>query len=242
MRHFHISPVLLTSWSFLVGAQPQTQYIISLEVISSLAPCASAGISQVVQQLTSSACLTPATALASCACTDPQSSAIASSIASNVREGCGTTASEDVNSALTVFSVYCAGGSQTTFPGPTATLTEYINNIQAISSVGQCASSGLVGVVQSLTVASCPAPPTALVSCACFKDNNSAAISAAIQTAVQQSCGTTAFAQVTGAVGVFNAYCGSAGITPPTTSGSKIGRDDFACISANVKLYCSSIC
>jgi hypothetical protein len=178
MRHFHISSVLLASWSFLVGAQPQTQYIISLDVISSLAPCASTGISQVVQQLTSSACLTPATALASCTCTNPQSSSsIASSIASNVREGCGATASEDVNSALTVFSGYCAGGSQTTFPGPSATLTEYINNIQAISSVGQCASSGLVGVVQSLTVASCPAPPTALVSCACFKDNNSAAVS-----------------------------------------------------------------
>jgi hypothetical protein len=153
MRHFHISSVLLASWSVLVGVQPQTQYVISLEVISSLAPCASSRISRVVQQFTSSACLMPAAALASCACTDPQSSSsIASSIASNVREGCGTIASEDVNSALTVFSVYYAGGSQTAIPGPSATLAGYIADIQAISWAGQCASSGLVKLLESSKV------------------------------------------------------------------------------------------
>jgi hypothetical protein len=93
---------------------------------------------------------------------------------------------------------------------PIQVLTEYINGISAISTIGQCASSGLVSVVDSLTTSLCAAPPTALVSCACFKNGNSAMVSAAISSTVAQSCGTTDIAQITGALDVFSTYCSMA--------------------------------
>lgn len=110
MRRLHICYLIIAS-PLLAASQPQTEYITDLEAITSLAPCASSGVATIVQQLTNSQCLTAPTDLASCACTNATFSA---SVASNIRtealQFCGTTASEDVNSALTVFSLYFLGG------------------------------------------------------------------------------------------------------------------------------------
>jgi len=182
----------------------QTQYISTLPACTELAPCASYVVSSVVQQLTNGLCLPTPAALANCACTDNQTSAsIASDISSDVVQSCGTTATEDVVSALIVFSVYCAGGSQASFPGiPVTPVTEYISDLPEISSISQCASSGLGYIIQGLTTSECPSAATALVSCACFKNDNYPSVSSAIQTKVEALCDTSGAAQAATALSV----------------------------------------
>jgi hypothetical protein len=199
-----------------IGSPPQqTQYISTLPACTELAPCASSAISSVVQQLTNGLCLPTPTALASCACTNSMRSAsITSVISSNVVLSCGPTATEDVTSALIVFSVYCAGGSQASFPGiSVAPVTGYISDLPEVSSISQCASSGLAYIIQGLTMRQCPPAPTALVSCACFKDDNYLSVSSAIQTKVELLCDTSGAAQAATALSVFNVYCSLANST-----------------------------
>jgi hypothetical protein len=57
---------------------------------------------------------------------------------------------QDVSSALIVFSAYCAGETQVTFPGSSvSTVTRYITDITAISSLVPCASSGGPGATRT---------------------------------------------------------------------------------------------
>jgi len=205
MRHIYFIVIVLP----LLAASQQTQYITDLDACSSLAPCASSGVSYIVQQLTYKDCPAEATALVSCACTkDQNSAAVASSISSNVAQACGTTASEDVNSALTVFSAYCASQAQVTFAGAAAVVvSQYITDIAPISFLAPCASSAVSYIVQGLTYKSCPAVPTALASCACTKDQNSAAVTSSLASNIEQACGTTASEDVNSALSVFSAYC-----------------------------------
>jgi hypothetical protein len=100
----------------LLTASQQTAYITDLVAYTALAPCAYSGLSMAVQQLTSSQCLTPPPAQATCACTQ-YSDLVHADITSYVAESCGSAASEDWSSAGTVFEVYCADSFKTTFAG-----------------------------------------------------------------------------------------------------------------------------
>ena len=72
-------------------------------------------------------------------------------------------------------------------------------------------------VVQGLTEESCAPSVTALESCACTQDQNSAAIVGRISTNVLDQCGSTAAADVSSADVVFSAYCDqAAAVTIPT--------------------------
>jgi hypothetical protein len=170
-------------------------------------------VSSIVQSLTTSACPVLVTALASCACTkDQNSAAIASQISKTVLSSCGTTATEDVNSASQVFSGYCNQGATaatvTTPPPAGPTVSQYITDLSAFSNLAPCAGLALSSGVQYLTSSLCPDAPSALASCACTKNQNSLAISGWINNMVFETCGKTHTEDVTSAQAVFAGYCG----------------------------------
>src|SRR5271170_6336437 len=88
----------------------QTAFITDLPAFSSLAPCASVAVTEAFNSI-SGDCPTNAalTISASCACLKNQNSALLSTgISTQMTFRCGSTATDDVTSALNVFSAYCA--------------------------------------------------------------------------------------------------------------------------------------
>jgi hypothetical protein len=75
-------------------------------------------------------------------------------------------------------------------------------------------------VIGALTHSECQPAVTALESCACTKDQNSAAASSSISSLVLEYCSTTASEDVSSASVVFNNYCnqGAAVTTQPANS------------------------
>ncbi|KAE9380440.1 hypothetical protein N431DRAFT_395306 [Stipitochalara longipes BDJ] len=95
--------------------------------------------------------------------------------------------------------------------------TVYITDLPIFSALAPCAGSAVSYVVQGLTEESCAPSVTALESCACTQDHNSAAIVGRISTNVLDYCGSTAADDVTSADFVFSAYCNqAAAVTIPT--------------------------
>jgi hypothetical protein len=88
-----------------------TYYITDLPTYSSLATCAQWAVSYPVFELANNDCPAAPLAMVSCACVkDQNSQAMSSQIASQIGENCGTTATDDVSSALGVFAYYCSAG------------------------------------------------------------------------------------------------------------------------------------
>jgi len=109
-------------------------------------------------------------------------------------------------------NIYIGNGT-TSFPSPGSipgTITYYITDLPTYNSLAPCAASAVSEVVLGLTETYCPSAPNALASCACFKNQNSAAISSAVVSYVEYECSSTASADVTSAVEVFNFYCEAA--------------------------------
>lgn len=65
--------------------------------------------------------------------------------------------------------------------------TVYVTDLPIFSALAPCAAWAVSNVIQGLTELACPAPVTALESCACTQDQNSASISARLSTAVLNS-------------------------------------------------------
>ena len=99
----------------------------------------------------------------------------------------------------------------------TASGLVYITDLPSFSSLAPCAGDAVSYVVGELTRNECQAAVTALESCACTKDQNSAAVSSSISTLVFQYCATTASEDVSSASVVFDNYCnqGAAVATQP---------------------------
>ncbi|GAB1315887.1 hypothetical protein MFIFM68171_06097 [Madurella fahalii] len=86
-----------------------TYYITDLPQFNSLAPCAASGLSYAVQGHTYDLCPGGPQALASCVCIKGgMTSQVLKTISSSVRWDCGSTASEDVTSAVAVYDYYCS--------------------------------------------------------------------------------------------------------------------------------------
>jgi hypothetical protein len=185
-------------------------YITDLPAFSLLAPCAAGAVSEAVQGLTENLCPGAVTALEYCACTQDQKSAqIASTISSQVLNTCSSTASDDVHSASAVFSVYCNQGENSApFPPITNGVTQYISDLPAYTDLGPCAGDALSNVLAELTELRCPPAASALVSCACLKNQNSLLVSENINTQVLNSCASTHTQDVSSAQAVFAGYCG----------------------------------
>jgi hypothetical protein len=200
-----------------------SQYITDLPAFASLAPCAASAVSYVVQSLTNRQCPEGPSALASCACSKNQNSLAASgSLNSAVKYSCGSTNTEDITSAQSMFAGYCAlGAGVTSFPvgtGLAGSLTYYVTDLPIYSSLAKCAQSAVSYAVQSQTYSHCPAAPAALVSCACVKDQNTLAVSKEIVSDVSYYCGSTAAGDISSALDVFAYYC-SAGLGLVTPNG-----------------------
>ncbi|RDL36541.1 uncharacterized protein BP5553_05893 [Venustampulla echinocandica] len=206
-----------------------SQFITDLPAYMDLAPCAGSAISYAVQHLSASKCPAEASGLQSCACTKDQNSVAASqSINSQVKYYCGSTHTEDITSALGVFAGYCGLPSTSNFPSASnlpGRVSYYITDLPQFESLAPCAKSGVSYQVGALTRSICPIDPMALVSCACVKDNNSQGMSADLTSQVKAYCGSTASADITSALAVFDFYC-SAGkglVTPQGVTASVTG-------------------
>lgn len=106
------------------------------------------------------------------------------------------------------------GNGTTSFPKPgsiSGTITYYITDLPTYSSLAPCATRAVSEVVQQLSYSLCQSAPDALASCACYKNQNSAAISKQLVSSVNYECSSTASADVTSALGVFDFYCNAAG-------------------------------
>lgn len=83
-----------------------------------------------------------------------------------------------------------------------ATGSVYVTDLPAFSGLAPCAASAISYVIQGLTASKCPPGVTELVSCACTKDANSAAISGSITSSVKYSCASTASEDVCLPIGI----------------------------------------
>ncbi|GKT57958.1 hypothetical protein ColTof4_09937 [Colletotrichum tofieldiae] len=161
-----------------------TYYMTALSQYSSLAPCAQSGISNAMYSLTRYQCPEGPKALASCICLkDGVTNLVTSTMTSDIKYYCSSTASEDVSSALAVLDFYCkaarnevvatvaesiaqtyataqAGtGSGTTGPQPTSTSSSAAGsspNSNDTSSGGPGVAAivgGIVAVIGALSIA-----------------------------------------------------------------------------------------
>ena len=197
-------------------ATPVTAFITDLPIFSSLAPCAASAVSFAIDSLTNEACPSGVAALQSCACTKNNVLAnVARSVSASVSFSCGGTASEDFASASRVLAQYCTPGSIVSTPAANPNVVAaYVTDLPAFSYLAPCAQSAVSNVVLSMTFDKCPNGPSALNSCACTKNQNSFAASSSINSAVQNSCGTTHTADISSAQAVFAGYCKlGAGVT-----------------------------
>jgi hypothetical protein len=204
-----------------------SQYITDIAQFTDLARCAQSAVSYAIFYLTNSACPEDPAGLQSCACTKNQNSLGASqSINSQVGSSCGSTRSADKASAQAMFAGYCGLGNGTSaFPTPSylpGAVSYYMTDLPNYSSLAPCAKSAMSYEMNTLVTYLCPAAPMALVACACAQDNNSGAFSAELVSGVKYSCGSTASADVTSVLSVFDVYC-SAGkglVTPQGVTAS----------------------
>lgn len=101
--------------------------------------------------------------------------------------------------------------------------TVYITDLPYYTQLAACAASAVSYVVQGLTSSKCPQAVTALQSCACTKDQNSAAVFASISSSVLYSCSSTASEDVSSASLAFSGYCNQdAAIPTPTPNPNSV--------------------
>lgn len=220
-----------------------SQFVTDVPAYTNLAPCAGSAISYAIASLTYKDCPSEAAGLQSCACTKNQNSAkVTAALNSQVGSSCGSTRSEDKTSAQAFFAAYCGlggGSASVAFPTPSylpGVVSYYLTDLPQFGSLAPCAASAMSYEIGSMTASLCPPSPMAFVSCVCVKDNNSAGMTAALNSEVKSSCGVTASADVSSALGVFDFYC-SAGkglVTPQgVTASGKFKTSILVCSIAN---------
>jgi hypothetical protein len=162
----------------------QSFYLTQFPAIATLAPCASRGFINAANPLASECnTLQAPTAFASCACLKDQNSlSLSKQIVSQVTYNCGQTATQDVTSAVGVFSAYCASiqAKPKTAMIQRLTLTSLpsLTNLLTALTLAPCAATGLsVAIGWMTTDVPILANPTQQAGGACVKNNNSAAIS-----------------------------------------------------------------
>jgi hypothetical protein len=156
---------------------------------------------------TYSACPEATDALQSCVCRkDNNFASISSAVSSSVKYYCGSTASEDQASAMTVLTAYCSQNNIPAFPTPATPVSQYITDIPEISYLAPCAMEQVSYYVMSLSRSACPPEATALATCACMKNQNSLSVSQSINLSVKSACSSHT-ADISSAQAFFAAYC-----------------------------------
>jgi hypothetical protein len=80
----------------------------------------------------------------------------------------------------------------------------YITDLPIFTSLAPCAQDAVSYEVLGLTESACPEAVTALESCACSQDHNSASVASAISSAVLYNCDATDTEDVASASAVFS--------------------------------------
>ncbi|RYO91488.1 hypothetical protein DL762_002214 [Monosporascus cannonballus] len=120
-----------------------TYYITALNEYSALAPCAGSAVSYGVQSQSYDLCPDGPQALAACVCLKEGISRIVSSvITSRVRLSCGSTATEDITSALEVLDYYCSAAKAEVTPGG-------VTESETASPTAEAGNTGLSGPTQT---------------------------------------------------------------------------------------------
>ncbi|KAH7028021.1 uncharacterized protein B0I36DRAFT_146374 [Microdochium trichocladiopsis] len=191
-------------------------YVTDIEIYTSMARCAQSAVSYNVMSMTNSACGEAVTDLQSCICTKnggANSAAVSKGISSSISYSCGSTASDDLSSAMVLYNGYCNQASIGSFPKPTRPVSVQITDLPAMQDLPPCAASALSYAVMSMTYDLCPEDPSLLQSCVCSKNQNSLRVSQIINSSVKYSCSPIT-ADISVAQGVFAGYCGlGAGVT-----------------------------
>ncbi|PTB35379.1 hypothetical protein M441DRAFT_62845 [Trichoderma asperellum CBS 433.97] len=183
-------------------------YVTDLEIFSLLAPCVSDAISYNIATLTfGTLCGDSETALQSCVCSNTERyTSITSSISRDVKYSCGSTATEDQQSASSVIQKYCTQSLPITFSTPTKNVVEaYITDLSQISYMPQCAVSAVSEAVMGDNASRCPEAANLFAPCACGKDGIPAAITDNISKYVRTSCSNGG--DISDAVGFYSEYC-----------------------------------
>ena len=205
-----------------------------------LAPCAVTGLSEAVQYVTSDCPVNAGpTMQASCACLKDQNSiALSQEILRTVGLECSSTATDDINSALAVFSDYCSlGGSAASAAAtpfqPSIKSLGPMSDISDLTSLAPCASAAFTQAVADLDEnddCNGAADPSAFASCACANATNSAFLSVNLVQNVEQNCESTATNDITSALAVFSSYCVLAGGATGPATAAVTGQGAVTCM------------
>ncbi|TFB01883.1 hypothetical protein CCMA1212_006170 [Trichoderma ghanense] len=199
-----VAPVMLLA--ALVEAD--LNYVTDLEIYSLLAPCVSDAISYNIATLTyGTICGDSETELQSCACSNTERfNSITSSISRDVRNSCGSTATEDQQSASSVLAKYCNQDLPITFSTPTKNVVEaYITDLSQINYLPQCAQSALSEAVMGDNISRCPEAANLFAPCVCGKGGIPSQVSDVISKSVRYSCSNGG--DITAAQDFYNEYC-----------------------------------
>ncbi|EPE08476.1 hypothetical protein F503_01259 [Ophiostoma piceae UAMH 11346] len=182
-------------------------YVTDLKIFTELAYCAQLALSLDVMSMTETKCSEGVTALQSCVCTEKgYSSSLIGQLSEDVLSKCASTASADISSVLTVFDAYCNQASTYTFPQPSVTVSQFVNDIAEMQYLAPCAYSQVSIAIMDMADNLCPSDAPHLATCVCSKNQNSLAISAKINTNVGQACKLQT-ADISSAQAFYAAYC-----------------------------------
>ncbi|KAH0527538.1 hypothetical protein TsFJ059_002531 [Trichoderma semiorbis] len=193
---------------FAALANADLDYVTDLDIYSLLAPCASDAISYNIATLTyGTVCGDSETELQSCACSDTERfTSITSSISRDIRVSCGTTATDDQNSASSVLAKYCNQDLTITFSTPTKNVVQaYITDLGQINYLPQCAQSALSEAVMGDNISKCPEAASLFAPCVCGKGGIPSQVSDVISKSVRYSCSNGG--DISAAQDFYNEYC-----------------------------------
>ncbi|EHK20991.1 uncharacterized protein TRIVIDRAFT_202389 [Trichoderma virens Gv29-8] len=193
---------------FAALTKAELDYVTDLDIYSLLAPCASDAISYNIATLTyGTVCGDSETELQSCACSNTERfTSITSSISRDIRASCGSTATDDQQSASSVIAKYCNQDLTITFSTPTKNLVQaYITDLSQINYLPQCAQSALSEAVMGDNISKCPEAASLFAPCVCGKGGIPSAVSDVISKSVRYSCSNGG--DISAAQDFYNEYC-----------------------------------
>ena len=216
MKAYHLLSLIILAVLLTLAQAQQNAYLLEFPLVSVLAPCASQGLSWAADSLTVD-CNTAAKppVYASCACLKNQNSAfMTEQLSTQITRNCGTTATDDISSVLSVFSAYCIAAQPAAVAAtttPAAATAPQITAVPGTSALAPCAAGAWSWAIDSLTQdCNLNAAPTLQASCACLKDQNSAFMTEQLSIQVTRNCGTTATDDISSVYALFSSYCGYA--------------------------------
>ncbi|KAK7397743.1 hypothetical protein QQX98_012884 [Neonectria punicea] len=188
-------------------------YITDLPEMDYLPPCAQSALSEAVMGAAAYRCPQAAELLAPCVCSkDAVVSDVSETIRKSVKYSCSNN--QDVTSAQHFYNEYCAMNEGTTRfatpDGPPGDMTYQITALPQFKSLRGCAQSAISYAVLSQSSWLCGSGPQELASCVCIKSGMSKYMSSILTSEVKWSCDSTATADVSSAVEVWDYYCSAA--------------------------------